>query len=109
MRSCFAGIIHVASDDRIVGEDGKSRHKINDNVLIEIGAAMAPYKRNFILLVEDGLDLPTNLQGLVQCPYTGDSLDGTATMKLLKAINQFDGVQRRPSEPGALGGQGQRA
>ena len=90
MRSCFAGIIHVASDETIVGEDNKPRNKINDNVLIEIGAAMALYKRNFILLVEDGLEVPSNLQGLYQCRYTGDSLDGIATMKLLKAFNQFD-------------------
>jgi Predicted nucleotide-binding protein containing TIR-like domain len=39
----------------------------NSNVLIEIGAAMALYDRNFILLVEEGTKLPSNLQGLYEC------------------------------------------
>ena len=89
MRSCFAGVIHVAGEENIVGEDGKPRRKLNDNVLIEIGAAMALYRRNFILLVQDGVQLPSNLQGLYECRYSGDTLDGVATMKLLKAFNSF--------------------
>ncbi|MBR0695600.1 hypothetical protein JQ553_20485 [Bradyrhizobium lablabi] len=60
-------------------------------MLIEIGAAMALYKRNFILVVEDGvgLELPSNLQGLYQCRYSGDELGMEATMKLLKAFKEF--------------------
>jgi predicted nucleotide-binding protein len=50
---------------------------------------MALYGRKFILLVEDGVKLPSNLQGLYECRYSGDSLDGFATMKLLKAFNEF--------------------
>jgi len=89
MRSCFAGVIHVAAEESIVGEDGKPRKKLNDNVLIEIGAAMALFRRNFILLVQDGAQLPSNLQGLYECRYSGETLDGGATMKLLKAFNRF--------------------
>ena len=44
----------------------------------------------FILLVEEGLQLPSNLQqGLYECRYTGGELSGGATMKLLKAFNEF--------------------
>jgi len=89
MRSCFAGIIHVAGEQVLLDETGKPHHKINENVLIEIGAAMALYGRNFILLVEKGVQLPSNLQGLYECRYEGDNLDGEATMKLLKAFNDF--------------------
>jgi hypothetical protein len=89
MRSCFAGIIHVAGEQVLMDADGTKVHKINDNVLIEIGAAMALYGRNFILLVEKGMQLPSNLQGLYECRYEGDKLDGEATMKLLKAFNEF--------------------
>jgi hypothetical protein len=89
MRACSAGVIHVASEKVLNDDDGKKHHIINENVLIEIGAAMALYGRNFILLVEDGLQLPSNLQGLYQCRYAGDKLDGEATMKLLKAFNEF--------------------
>jgi hypothetical protein len=89
MRSCFAGIIHVAGEETLLDRDGRQRHKINDNVLIEIGGAMALYGRNFILLVEKGVELPSNLQGLYECRYEGEKLDGEATMKLLKAFNEF--------------------
>jgi hypothetical protein len=33
-----------------------------------------------ILVVEDGLTLPSNLQGLYECRYTGDELSSAATM-----------------------------
>lgn len=89
MRSCFAGIIHVASEDELLDKAGNIHHKINENVLIEIGAAMALYGRNFILLVQKGIHLPSNLQGLYLCYYEGEKLDYEATMKLLKAFNEF--------------------
>jgi predicted nucleotide-binding protein len=93
MRSCDAAIIHVASEQVLLDEEGKPHHKINENVLIEIGAAMALYKHNgrynFILLVERGVQLPSNLQGLYECRYEGDKLDMEATMKLLRAFNEF--------------------
>lgn len=89
MRTCFAGIIHVAGEDELLDKMGVVHHKINENVLIEIGAAMALYKRNFILLVQKGVHLPSNLQGLYRCDYEGEKLDYDATMKLLKAFNEF--------------------
>lgn len=89
MRACFAGIIHVAGEQVLLDDAGNKIRKINDNVLIEIGAAMALFGRNFILLVEKGVQVPSNLQGLYECRYEGEKLDGDATMKLLKAFNEF--------------------
>ncbi|NRR05925.1 nucleotide-binding protein [Brevibacillus sp. RS1.1] len=89
MRSCFAGIINVHSEGEFLDSQGSKHIKINDNVLIEIGAAMAFYGQNFILLVQKGVKLPSNLQGLYRCEYEGEKLDYEATMKLLKAFNQF--------------------
>jgi len=89
MRACSAAVIHVSSEGTYKDANGKERSKINDNVLIEIGAAMALYKRNFILVVEDGLELPSNLQGLYQCRYTRNELGMEATMKLLEAFKEF--------------------
>jgi Predicted nucleotide-binding protein containing TIR-like domain len=89
MRSCFAGIIHVSSEEELLDRSGNIYHKINENVLIEIGAAMALYKGHFILLVQKGIHLPSNLQGLYRCEYEGGRLDYEATMKLLKAFNEF--------------------
>jgi predicted nucleotide-binding protein len=89
MRSCNAAVIHVGNEGVLLDSNGKEFPQINGNVLIEIGAAMALYGRNFILLVEDGVNLPSNLQGLYECRYSGDELNMPATMKLLKAFNEF--------------------
>lgn len=89
MRSCGAGIVNVGTDQTIVDSEGKEHKFLNQNVLIEIGAALALYKRNFILLVENGVELPSNLQGLYEVRYTGKTLDYDATMKLLKAFNDI--------------------
>ena len=66
MRSCGAAIIHVDADRKIVDDKGEEHMLLNPNVLIEIGAAMAFYGRRFILLVRDGVKLPSNLQGLYE-------------------------------------------
>lgn len=89
MRACSAAVIHVESECDLLDSEGNVVRKLNDNVLIEIGAAMALYGRNFILLVQDGVHLPSNLQGLYRCDYHGEKLDYDATMKLLKAFNEF--------------------
>ena len=89
MRSCAAGIIHIMGEGIVKDADGKEINRINENVLIEIGAAIALYRKKFILLVQKGVQLPSNLQGLYRCEYAGDKLDYEATMKLLKTFNQF--------------------
>jgi predicted nucleotide-binding protein len=89
MRSCSKGIIHVGKEKTIVDADGAEHVMLNENVLIEIGAAMALYVRDFILLVEEGAKLPSNLQGLYEVRYEGTTLDATATMRLLRAFNEF--------------------
>lgn len=89
MRYCYAGIIHVGKERKYLDEQGNEVFLMNQNVLIEIGAAMAFYDDRFILLVEKGMTLPSNLQGLYEVRYDGDSLDHEATMKLLKSFNSF--------------------
>lgn len=89
MRGCSAGVIHVGAEGKYLDRDGVEHTKINDNVLIEIGAAMALYGKKVILLVERGVSLPSNLQGLYRCEFEGDKLDYESTMKLLKTFSQF--------------------
>lgn len=89
MRTCSAAIIHVDSEQTLIDKDAKEHSVINPNVLIEIGAAMALFGRRFILLVRDGVKLPSNLQGLYEVRYQGESLDGNATIRLLEAINDI--------------------
>ena len=89
MRSCYAAIIHVGKELEMLDNEGNVHIILNSNVLIEIGAAMALFSRRFILLVQEGVKLPSNLQGLYEVRYSGDNLDYASTMKLLKAFNEF--------------------
>lgn len=98
MRGCGAAIIHVDGEMKLLDSEAKEHTVINPNVLIEIGAAMALYGRRFILLVRDGVKLPSNLQGLYEVRYQGEALDGTVTIRLLKAINEMKSVPLPVSE-----------
>ena len=89
MRSCGAGVLHVGAEGKYLDKEGIEHTKLNDNVLIEIGAAIALYGKRMILLVEKGVLLPSNLQGLYRCEFEGDKLDYESTMKLLKTFSQF--------------------
>jgi predicted nucleotide-binding protein len=94
MRGCGAAIIHVEDEMKLMDKETNEHIVLNPNVLIEIGAAMALYGRRFILVVKDGVRLPTNLQGLYEVRYSGVALDGGATIKLLEAIND---IKNHPS------------
>lgn len=84
MRRCRAGIIVVSVDE---GQDDNLT--INENVLIEIGAAFVLYERRVVLVWDKRLPVPSNLQGLYRCEFEGDELSWSAGMKLMKAIQQF--------------------
>lgn len=89
MRSCGAAIIHIDAEQKMIDPNAKEHFILNSNVLIEIGAAMALYGKRFILLVKDGVQLPSNLQGLYEVRYSGEMLDSDVTIKLLEAINDI--------------------
>jgi predicted nucleotide-binding protein len=89
MRRAGAAIIHVDAERTITDKDGTEHVLLNPNVLIEVGAAMAFYGRRFILLVREGVKLPSNLQGLYEVRYSGGTLDATSTIKLLEAIKDI--------------------
>ncbi len=89
MRDCGAAIIHIDAEQKFLDQADKEQIVLNPNVLIEIGAAMALYGNRFVLLVKNGVTLPSNLQGLYMVKYTGDTLDSDATIRLLEAINDI--------------------
>jgi hypothetical protein len=89
MRGCGTAVIQVGADGLRFDHSRSGEPHLGSDVLIEIGAAMALFGRNFILLVEEGITLPTNLQGLCECSYSGEELDMPATMTLFKAFNDF--------------------
>jgi len=96
MRGAGAAIIHVDAERTVKDEEGNEHVIINPNVLIEIGAAMAIYGRRFILLVRDGVKLPSNLQGLFEVRHRGDTLDADATIRLLEAMKD---IKNHPLPP----------
>lgn len=89
MRNCSGAIIHIEDEQKLLDSEGNQHIMLNPNVLIEIGAAMALYGKKFILLVKSDINLPSNLQGLYEVRYEGNKLDGEATIRLLKAINDM--------------------
>lgn len=87
MRKCGSAVISVSADEAERRDDGT--YGINQNVLIEIGAAFALYDRRVVLVVDKRVQLPSNLQGLYRSEYEGDELGWTAGMKLQKALTNF--------------------
>lgn len=87
MRQCNCAIINISADEEMKQSDGK--YRINENVLIEIGAAFVHYNRRVILLTDKRIELPSNLQGLYKCEYEGDELSFMVAMKLQKALTDF--------------------
>jgi predicted nucleotide-binding protein len=98
MRSCGAAIIHVDDERHVTDKDGVEHTFLNDNVLIEVGAAMAIYGERFILIVKEGLKLPSNLTGLLELRYKGNTPQIEDTIKLIDAIND---MKKRPLPPQA--------
>ena len=87
MRECNCAIINVSADEEMKQEDGN--YRINENVLIEIGAAFVHYNKRVILLADKRVELPSNLQGLYRCEYEGVELSFMVAMKLQKALTEF--------------------
>lgn len=85
MRRCEAGIMIVSSDEDVAAAAGT----INNNVLIEIGAAFVLYDQRVVLLWEKQLKVPSNLQGLYRCEFEGNQLSFTGGTKLAKAVKGF--------------------
>lgn len=87
MRKCNCGLINVSADEQEKKSDGT--YGINQNVLIEIGGAFLKYDRRVILLVDNRVELPSNLQGLSKCKYEGKELTFSAFMELQKTLQLF--------------------
>lgn len=87
MQNCTSAVICVTADPDMEQEDGC--YGINQNVLIEIGAAFVLYKKKVVLIWDRRINIPSNLQGIYRCEFEGDELTWTAGMKLMKAVNKF--------------------
>lgn len=87
MRKCNCAIINISADEQEKRDDGS--YGINQNVLIEIGAAFLLYNKRVILLTDKRITMPSNLKGLYNCYYEGDELGFESIMKLQEALLNF--------------------
>jgi len=87
MRRSNAAVICVTADEESKVEDGS--FSVNQNVLIEIGAAFVLYDKRVVLVWDKRVPVPSNLQGLYRCDFEGDELSWSAGMRLMKAVNRF--------------------
>jgi hypothetical protein len=86
MRKCHAGVMVVTADEQ--SKNG-SDYTINNNVLIEIGAAFVLYNKRVVLLWDRRLKVPSNLSGLYRCEFEGAELSFAVGTKLAKAVKGF--------------------
>jgi hypothetical protein len=78
MRKCNAALICVTGTD------------VNQNVLIEIGAAFVLYgNERVILLWQKGTQVPSNLQGLYRSEFERAELSWSEGMRLMEAIKKL--------------------
>lgn len=84
MRECRAAVISVTAEEELSSAEGI--FTVNQNVLIEIGAAFVLYDERVILVWDKRVTVPSNLQGLYRCEYEGEELSWTAGTKLQKAL-----------------------
>ena len=87
MRRCNAAMICVSVDEDRT--DAEGNFTINENVLIEIGAAFVLHNQKVILLWDKRLKVPSNLQGPYRCEFEGDEIGFKEIMRLMKAVKEF--------------------
>ena len=84
MRQCDAAIIIVAGED--CSQDQTGGHSLKEDVLVEIGAAFVFYDRRVVLLWDDSVPVPSNLQNLSRCRFEEGGLTWETGVQLMKAI-----------------------
>lgn len=82
---CSVAVIVMTGDDIIASNEMRAR----ENVMHEIGFFQGLYGLgNIVLLHEDGVNIPTNIQGLVYIPFPKNTVEATfgALLKELKVL-----------------------
>jgi predicted nucleotide-binding protein len=85
----LCAIINISADEERKLAD--STFSINENVMIESGAAYLCYDKRIILLADKRIvdKLPSNIKGLYRLTYEGDQLSWDIGMRLQRALTEF--------------------
>lgn len=87
VRNSVAAIIMLTADDCRKDDQGDSL--IKEPVAMMIGAACAICENRVLLLRENELRLPANLDALKQCEFQGDNLNWESGIQLMQAIREW--------------------
>lgn len=87
MRQCNAAVIVVSAEDCSPHQSVET--VLRQDVVVEICAAFVFYERRVILLWEESIPVPGNLQGLNRCEFKGGSLAWEDAVRLMRAIKEL--------------------
>lgn len=87
MRQCNAAVIVVSKDD--CSQEQRAAACLREDVIVEIGAAFVFYERRVVLLWDERVPVPANLQGLNRCAFEGGKLNWEDAVRLLQAIRKL--------------------
>ena len=87
MKKCNSGIIFAAADENVLLPNGQ--YAMSPGSLIELGAAMALFGKNIVLLCDDRVALPQPLQGMEHYEFSGTELSWNSGVSLMKAVSKF--------------------
>jgi len=87
MRQCNAAVIVVSTDD--CSQVQTAQATLRQDVFVEIGAAFVFYDRRVVLLWDESIPVPRNLQGLNRCEFKDGRLEWETAVRLMRAIKEF--------------------
>jgi hypothetical protein len=87
MRRCDRAVIVVSTEDCTT--DAEGRASLKEEIAVEIGAAFVLYDAGVLLVCDEAVPVPSNLQSLPRCRFAAGRLtweDGVSLMKAIKAL-----------------------
>lgn len=87
MRRCDRALIVVSTEDCTT--DKAARASLKEEVLVEIGAAFVSYDARVLLVWDEAVPLPHNLQNMSLCRFAAGKLTWEEGVKLMKAIKEL--------------------
>lgn len=85
MHECSSGIFIFTADEILTDSDGKEVVRPNDNAVFELGAGVALYGNQIVIMKEEGVTFGSDFDAYVRITFEKDKLDATG-LKIMKEI-----------------------
>ncbi|HEX8137266.1 MAG TPA: hypothetical protein VF544_06720 [Pyrinomonadaceae bacterium] len=89
MRRCGRAVIFLSGED--CATDGEGRAFLKEEVVIEVSAAFVFYDARVLLVCDEGVPVPRNLQSMLVCRFAGGRLTWEEGVSLMRAIKTLRG------------------